>query len=86
MTVSSPLRVRALLFARYAELLGCDALELELPAGATVADAVHLVRQLPGGERLPARPLVARALAQVTPDAPLEAGDELAILPPMAGG
>lgn len=86
MTVTSPIRVRALLFARYAELLGREAFDLELAAGATVGDAVHQLRQLPGGAVLPSRPLVARALAQVALEAPVEEGDELAILPPMCGG
>lgn len=75
-----------LLFARYAELFGQAALDLKLPEGATVADAVHRLRQLPGGERLPSRPLVARALAQVSLEELVQAGDELALLPPMSGG
>lgn len=81
-----PMPVQVLLFARYAELLGADRLALSMPPGGTVADLVEAVRALPGGEALPARPLVARALEQVTLDVVLAPGDELAFLPPMSGG
>lgn len=84
MTPTVPVRV--MLFARYAEVLGRESVALELPAGSTVADAVAAIRSLPGGSLLPARPLVARAMAQVRAEAPLVAGDELALLPPMSGG
>lgn len=78
--------VRVLLFARYAELVGRHAIDLQLPAGATVADAVSAVRAAPGGDRIPARPLVALGASQVHQGQVLHPGDELALLPPMAGG
>lgn len=75
------------LFARYAELVGRDALTLALPLPATVADVVQRLRaELPGGRGLPERPLTAVNLRQVKLDATLEDGDELALLPPLAGG
>ena len=80
------IRIRVLLFARYAEVLGTDTLTLELPEPATVADLVTALRRAPGGEALPPRPLCAVNLAQVAPTAPLASGDEVAILPPLAGG
>ena len=82
----SSVPIRVMLFARYAEVLGRESVALDLPAGSTVADAVAAVRSLPGGSLLPARPLVARAMAQVRAEVPLTAGDELALLPPMSGG
>lgn len=82
----STLTIRVLLFASYAETLGCDALELVLENPATVGDAVERLRALPRGERLPPRPLCALNLAQTSLHALLSAGDELAILPPLAGG
>jgi molybdopterin synthase sulfur carrier subunit len=86
-TATAPtLTVRVLLFASYAETLGLDAIELALDSPATVADALERLRALPGGERLPPRPLCALNLAQTKADAPLTSGDELAILPPLAGG
>jgi molybdopterin synthase catalytic subunit len=75
-----------LLFASYAERLGRSEFELQLAPGATVADAVTSLRALPGGTDLPPRPLTARNLTHCAPDTPLADGDELAVLPPMAGG
>jgi molybdopterin converting factor small subunit len=85
-TATSTLTVRVLLFASYAETLGLDAVELTLPGDATVGDALERVRALPGGERLPPKPLCAINLSHVRAEAPLSGGDELAILPPLAGG
>lgn len=78
--------VRVLLFASYAERLGREVLELTLPTPATVGGVLREVRALPGGERLPARPLCALNLSHVGPDTPVSGGDEIAILPPLAGG
>ena len=78
--------VRVLLFAAYADALGRDALELSLPDGATAADALAAVRALPGATRLPARPLVAVNERWAGTNAPLAHGDEVAIVPPVAGG
>ena len=61
--------------------------ELEMPGPATVAEAVAAIRdRLPRGHLLPERPLVARNNAHALPGDVLEDGDELALLPPLAGG
>jgi molybdopterin converting factor small subunit len=86
MPASPEIRVRVLLLARYAELLGGGEVEVAVPAGGTVADAIVAVRALPGGQRLPRTLLVARNLEQAGPGDPVHAGDELALLPPMSGG
>jgi len=83
---TSTLTVNVLLFASYAELLGHESLELKLEAPATVGDALDQLRALPGGRQLPAKPLCAVNLAHVPPTTALASGDELAILPPLAGG
>jgi molybdopterin synthase sulfur carrier subunit len=85
-TAISTLTVRVLLFASYAETLGFDAVELTFDGAATVEDAIGRLRALPGGERLPPRPLCAVNLSQVPLDTALASGDELAVLPPLAGG
>jgi len=85
-TAAPTLTVRVLLFASYADMLGFDAVELSLEAPATVGDVLDHLRALPGGERLPPKPLCALNLTHVGSDAPLSRGDELAILPPLAGG
>jgi molybdopterin synthase sulfur carrier subunit len=78
--------IRILLFASYAERLGQEVLRLRVAPGSTVAEVLEQVRALPGGDRLPRRPLCALNLAHVGPEARVAAGDELAILPPLAGG
>jgi molybdopterin converting factor subunit 1 len=80
------LAVRAVFFARYAELLGTRRADLAVPAGARISDAILAVRALPGGAALPARLLVARNHEQAADDTPVADGDELAFLPPMSGG
>ena len=83
----SGITVRCFFFARYAELLGCTELELELCCGATVAAAVDFVRaHVAGGQQLPAEPLVAKNQQHVKHDSVVEDGDELAFLPPLGGG
>jgi molybdopterin converting factor small subunit len=74
------------LFARYAELFGAEQLEVMLPSNARVSDLVDGLRSFPGGASLPAQPFVAVNLAQAALDAPLHVGDEVALLPPLAGG
>ena len=74
-------------FARYAEVLGLEEVTLELVEPATVCDAIALLRErAPNGDRLPVNPLVAIDLQQVRSDRTLSEGDELALLPPLAGG
>lgn len=79
--------VEVRLFAVLRERAGRDSLQLELPAGATVADAVAALRadpSLAGLERLPLRVAVNREYAEE--DRVIEAGDELAAIPPVSGG
>ncbi len=78
--------VQVHLFARYAELLGHERVDLQLAPGTTVGGLVSRLRAMPGGDRLPARLLVARNLEQVGDEATVSAGDEIALLPPMSGG
>jgi sulfur-carrier protein len=78
--------VNVLLFASYADSLGTTSLALEFADGATVADVVGRVRAMPGASRLPAEPLVAVNERYAKRDRVLSAGDEVAIIPPVAGG
>lgn len=78
--------VQVLLFARFAELLGTERLVVRLESPATVARLLDRLAALPGGSLLPTSPLVARNHQQVTLDDVLSSGDEVALLPPLAGG
>lgn len=77
------LRVRT--FARYAELMGSP-IEVSLQLPAPLTSVIDAVRSAPGGDALPRRLLVAINLQMVEPDATVHAGDEVALLPPLAGG
>jgi molybdopterin converting factor subunit 1 len=78
--------VTVLLFASYADALGTSRLELELPAGATVADVLADMSRRPGARQLPPSPLVAVNQRYATPSSRVSSGDEVAIIPPVAGG
>lgn len=70
-------------FAHLRERLGFSERSLELPAGATVADAWQ---QLTGEASVPSHVLCAVNLEYVTPERGLGDGDELAFFPPVTGG
>jgi molybdopterin converting factor subunit 1 len=80
-------QIRVKLFAMLRERAGLPEVELELPAGATVADAVLMLR-----ERIPAireqSGSVAYAVNRSYAKAgtALHDGDELALIPPVSGG
>jgi len=78
--------VTVLLFASYADALGCSSTTVRLPAGATAGDALSLIRGMPGAERLPTAPLLAVNEQYARPAQPLSPGDKLAVIPPVAGG
>jgi molybdopterin converting factor small subunit len=82
----STVTITALLFASYADVLGANQLRLTLAPGSTVADALLELRRRPGGDRLPPRPLTAVNLSYAEHARVLEPGDELAVIPPVAGG
>jgi molybdopterin converting factor small subunit len=83
---TSAVRIKVLLFARFAELLGSSELDLELTSPATVRTVLDSLRGRSGGAQLPPSPLVARNLVHAQLDTALEDGDEVAVLPPLAGG
>lgn len=81
------MRVRTLFFASYRDLLGVSQLEVELSDGATVSELVRALRGRGGRfEQLPPEPAVAVNRTYTRHDAPLGAGDEVAFIPPVAGG
>jgi len=80
-------KVSVRFFARYAELAGCTSSAVNLETPATVADVIARVREVfPGTRDLPPRPLAALNQRHVQLDAPVNEGDEVALLPPFAGG
>ncbi|MEJ2311288.1 MAG: MoaD/ThiS family protein [Gemmatimonadales bacterium] len=78
--------VTILLFANHRELASTGSLDLELPADATVREAVRRLRSLPGLASLPAEPTVAVNREYASLDRDLKPGDEVALIPAVAGG
>lgn len=67
-------------------MAGADELELELPVGSTAADLVSRLRSRSGLEGLPPEPALAVNQVHSALSTPLSDGDEVALLPPVAGG
>jgi molybdopterin converting factor subunit 1 len=78
--------VTLLLFASYADALGTSSVELDVAPGATVADVLARVRRIDGADRLPPAVLVAVNEQYARGEQVLRAGDEVALIPPVAGG
>jgi len=78
--------VRVLLFASYAEALGTSSLEIEVGAEPRVRDVLASVRARAGATQLPPSPLVAINERYARLDDPVGELDEVAIIPPVAGG
>jgi len=83
--------IRLLYFARLREAFGTAAEEFALPEGcATAGDLIRALRTRGGAwaqelaEGRPYRVALNQEMAQL--DAPLRAGDEVAIFPPVTGG
>ncbi len=74
--------VRVRLFAMLRERAGAGEVTLELPDGASVAQALEALRWLTGG--IPVLMAVNREYAD--PTLTLAPGDELALIPPVSGG
>jgi molybdopterin converting factor subunit 1 len=81
------MQIRALFFASYRELLGTGQMTLELAEAATVSDLLHEIRGR-GAEtaQLPEAPVVAVNREFVSIETVLRDGDEVAFVPPVAGG
>ena len=74
------------LFASCAEALGGQTLEIPLDSGSTVADLVRGIRSLPGGESLPPSLRIAVNRKFAAPNQIIDGEDEIAAIPPVAGG
>lgn len=76
------MHVRIRLFAGLRDRAGASALELDLPDGARVADALTQLEWLTGELRV----VMAVNREYADDDTPLAADDELALIPPVSGG
>ncbi len=76
------MHIHVLLFAGLRERAGANEVELELPSGASVADAIARLGDIVGGTRV----VMAVNQEYADPALTLSAGDELALIPPVSGG
>jgi molybdopterin converting factor subunit 1 len=75
-----------LFFAAYRDVFGAEQIELDLPEGSTLAALLEEVRARAGDTALPRR-LVAAVNREYAPvETVLRDGDEVAFIPPVAGG
>lgn len=74
------------LFASYADSFGASQVKIELPSRTTVADLITELRSRPGAYVLPPSPRVAVNQKFAGPDQILLPEDEIALIPPVAGG
>ena len=78
--------VRVLLFASYADAVGASEVSLDLPPDARVRDVLASIRAMTSGKRVPEQPLVAVNERYAHEDHRVTPSDEVAIIPPVAGG
>ncbi len=78
--------VTLLLFASYADAFGVPSLSIDMPEHATVGDLVTELARRPGGHVLPKMPLVAVNQRYAQASTRIATGDEVALIPPVAGG
>jgi molybdopterin converting factor subunit 1 len=79
--------IRVLFFASFRELLGSGELYVQLREPATVSGLLRALRERGGAfDSLPEDPVVAVNREFASLATPLEEGDEVAFVPPVAGG
>lgn len=81
------MRIRLLLFALYRDLTGVDELVVDVPDGSSAGAALGVLRERDVRfARIPERPVIAINREYALLDESLHEDDELALLPPVAGG
>jgi molybdopterin synthase catalytic subunit len=81
------MRITVLFFGMLKDLVGRSQEELDLPEGArleTVFD--HYASQFPNLRQMAGSVVIARNQEFADPEAPVEEGDEVALMPPVSGG
>ncbi len=83
------MKLRVLFFSVLRDLVGVEAMDVELDAGTalTVADLLEeLYSRYPDLRKWDSSLLIAADLEYVQPQTPLRDGQEIAIMPPVQGG
>ncbi len=74
------------LFASFADIFGSQNVSVSLPRGSTVEELAFALRQMPSGSALPKKLVVAVNHTYVSSHTVLKPTDEIAVIPPVAGG
>jgi len=77
-------KVTVRVFASYADALGSDRVTVTVPEPPTAGGVRAAVAAL--SPALPPKPLIAVNETYATDDVPITVGDEVAVIPPVAGG
>jgi molybdopterin converting factor subunit 1 len=81
------MQITVRLFALMREKAGTDAIHLELPDNTNIAQALSVLRrQHPSLEPYLDHTRLALQMEFTEPETTLQAGDELALIPPVSGG
>jgi len=80
------MRLTVRLFAGLRDRAGTDRLDVELPAGSTVADLLAAMGDTPVGPLAPRACVVAVNRTYAGPGDAIAEGDEVALVPPVSGG
>ena len=80
------MEVQVLLFASYAEAFRAPSIGVTLSEGATVKELLARVKEMAVGRSLPPAPLIAVNQEYADPGQVIHASDEVALIPPVAGG
>ena len=74
------------LFASFAELFGSQNISVNLPRGSTVEELASALKNMPSGSALPNKLVVAVNHTYVPASTVIKPTDEIALIPPVAGG
>lgn len=80
------IRIRTKFFGVYGEMADSREGHAELPGGSTVSDLLDVLRSARGLHWLPERVVVAVNQTYAEIGTALSDGDEVALIPPLAGG
>lgn len=78
--------ISVLLFASYADAFGTRRLSVPIDAPCTSDALVAAMRTLPGGHVLPTTPMIAVNHHWIDAAVVVQGDDEVAVIPPVAGG
>lgn len=84
--LSRAMSLSVLLFASYADAFGARRLDVPVSAPCAASELIDAMRRMPGGDRLPPKPLVAVNRTWVALSTMVLPTDEVAVIPPVAGG